>query len=225
MDETSRKRARAIADRHLADGDPLGWFDEVYTAAEENLAAIPWADARPNANLLHWLDNHEAAGERSRALVVGCGLGDDAEELARRGFAVTAFDISSASINWCQKRFPQSCVAYRVADLFDAPPEWERAFDFIFEAYTLQSLPADLRPSAMHAVARFLAPGGALLVVARGREPHEPDTGPPWPLTRTELDTFTTHGLRCLEFEDGMDGETPPMRRFRMVYRMPGKRD
>ena len=218
MDDASRRRTREIADRHRAGGDPLGWFDEVYATAAEDVSAIPWADARPNPNLLQWFDMGEAAGEGRYALVVGCGLGDDAEELSRRGFAVTAFDISPASIGWCRKRFPGSSVDYCVADLFQAPAEWQTRFDLVFEAYTLQSLPADLRPLAMGAISQFVAPGGVLLVVARGRESHEPDTGPPWPLTRPELEPFTAQGLRELSFADLLEDNDPATRRFRVVY-------
>ncbi len=218
MDDSSRKRTREIADRHLAEGDALGWFEEVYATAGEEFSAIPWADTRPNPGLVSWLDNAGRRTAGGNALVVGCGLGDDAEELSRRGFAVTAFDISPASIDWCRKRFPISAVGYHAADLFRAPQEWHAGFDFIFEAYTLQSLPADLRSVAMERLAGFLAPGGLLLVVARGRDAHEPDNGPPWPLTRVELATFSTCGLLELTFEDYRDGEGPASRRFRVLY-------
>jgi hypothetical protein len=114
-------------------------------------------------------------------------------------------------------------VGYHAADLFQAPAEWANSFDFIFEAYTLQSLPSDLRPLAMGHIAQFLAPRGVLVVVARARDPHEPETGPPWPLTRSELDTFVAHGLEERSLEDGVDGEAPPTRRIRVVYRKPGK--
>ncbi len=221
MDDTSRRRTREIADQHLAEGDPLGWFDEVYTLAAEDMAAIPWADARPNPNLLQWLDTGEGPGEGRRALVVGCGLGDDAEEMARRGFAVTAFDISPASIGWCRKRFPDSKVEYQVANLFEAPGDWVGGFDLIFEAYTLQSLPHDLRAAAMRELCRFLAPGGFLLVVARGRELHDPDSGPPWPLTRQELTAFSAHGLEELSFQDSREDEAPMPRTFRLCCRKP----
>lgn len=223
MESTSRRRARKIADYHLAGGDPLGWFDEVYATAGEDMAAIPWADAQPNPKLLQWLDGGGEAGEGRRALVVGCGLGDDAEELSRHGFDVTAFDISPISIAWCRKRFPDSTVEYHAADLFQAPAQWANRFDFVFEAYTLQSLPGDLRPLAMGDIAQFLAPGGTVLVVARGRDPHEPDTGPPWPLTRSELATFNAHGLVELSFVDDMDGDDPSTRRFMGLYRKSDK--
>ncbi len=221
MDEAGRRRTRDIAVRHLAAGDPLGWFDVVYAAAHEDMAEIPWADARPNPYLLQWLESANSGGEGRRALVVGCGLGDDAEELSRRGFAVTAFDVSPTSIDWCHKRFHESAVDYHVANLFQPPAEWLAQFDFIFEAYTLQSLPADLRPLAMENITRFLAPNGVLVVIARARDPQEPDTGPPWPLTTAELETFAAFGLIALSFEDFLEKDDPATRRFRAAYKKP----
>ncbi len=218
MNDTNRQNTRAIAERHLAAGDALGWFDEVYAAAGEDLDAIPWAEAEANPNLVQWLDRADCRGEGRQALVVGCGLGDDAEELSRRGFKVTAFDISPSSIGWCGKRFPYSKVAYQAADLFQAPEAWCGYFDFIFEAYTLQSLPPELRPMAMKNIAQFLAPGGILLVVARGRDGHEPAMGPPWPLTHAELGTLEASGLVEESFEDYGGGGDPGSRRFRVVY-------
>jgi 2-polyprenyl-3-methyl-5-hydroxy-6-metoxy-1,4-benzoquinol methylase len=76
------------------------------------------ADLVPNPSLVSWLDEHELAG---RALKVGAGLGDDAEELARRGLAVTAFDIAPTAVAWAKRRFPDSQVDYVVADVL-APP-------------------------------------------------------------------------------------------------------
>src|SRR5437016_4070207 len=88
----------SLAEKALAKGDITGWFDELYTAASGNASLIPWADENPNRYLLEWLDRK---GDRpvaptigKKAIVIGCGLGDDAEELSRRGFEVTAFDIS-----------------------------------------------------------------------------------------------------------------------------------
>ena len=217
---THRSSARTLARLHLAQNDPLGWFEPLYAGATDDLAAIPWADQRPNPNLLAWLDAHPALAGRS-ALVVGCGLGDDAEELARRGLRATAFDISPTAIGWCRRRFPASGVHYVVADLLSPPPEWTGAFDLVFESYTLQVLSPDLRRPAMQSLSRFLAPRGALLLISRGREPIDPPGEMPWPLTRHELDEWA-RAARLVEgrFEDFIDAESPPVRRFRVVYRV-----
>jgi SAM-dependent methyltransferase len=218
MNETHRATAREIAQRHLDSGDPLGWFESLYAQASQDASIIPWADLEPNPNLIDWLNDRKMLGP-GRALKVGSGLGDDAEELSRRGFATTAFDISKSAIDWSRRRFPRSSVAYMVVDLFTAPVEWRHGFDFVLESYTLQVLPPHLRAHAMRSIASFVAPGGSLLVIARGRGPEETEGAMPWPLTRDELSLFETHGLKEITFEDYMDREEPPVRRFRVTYR------
>jgi SAM-dependent methyltransferase len=160
-------------------------------------------------------------GAGLRALKVGCGSGDEAEELARHGFDVTAFDIAPATVEWARKRFPDSAVDYRVADILNPPVKWKRAFDFVLESYTLQALPASLRREAMTRIASFVKPGGTLLVIARAREAREPIGRMPWPITREELLWFGRLGLEQESFEDFWDEEEPPVRRFRVAYRMP----
>lgn len=214
----SRARARELARSFIERGDPTGWFEALYVESEGDARAISWADQVANPHLLAWLETQAMRGEGHRTLVVGCGLGDDAEALSARGFAVTAFDISPTAIAWARRRFPSSAVRYVVADLFHAPEDWARAFDLVTEAYTLQVLPPELRPTAMRAIAAFVAENGQLLVIARGREEHEPRGEMPWPLTRGELGEFTRAGLTEISFEEFMDQERPPVRRFRALY-------
>lgn len=196
-------------------------FEEVYTEAGGDAGRIPWAEQRPKPLLMDWLEANTVNGEGKRALVVACGLGDDAEELARWGFAVTAFDISPTAIDWAKERFPSTRVDYRVADLYDLPADWRGRFDFICEIYTFQSLPPDIRPDAMTRVAELLAPGGELMAICRGREPEQPSEGPPFPLSRGEFSTLEESGLAPAAFDDIMDDEDPPVRRFRLVFRRP----
>ena len=219
--EEKRKIARELAHRYLERKDPLGWFEALYTHAGGESDIIPWADLVPNPNLLEWLDAHPIPGTRPSVLEIGCGLGDNAEALAGRGFQVTAFDISKTAIQWAMKRHPRSPVSYEVQDMFAPPESWYRAFDLVLESYTLQVLPPDLRPQATEAISRFVAPGGILLVICRGREEAEDEGRMPWPLTRKEVARFAANGLREVEFEDFMDNENPPVRRFRAVYRRP----
>jgi SAM-dependent methyltransferase len=218
MDERDRATARELAQRYVADGDPLGWFEVLYATSQSEPSSIPWADLVPNRNLISWLEQQTAPGSGRKALKIGCGLGDHAEELSRRGFDTTAFDISSTAIRWCRRRFPESAVSYVEADLLEPPSEWVRGFDFVLESYTLQVMPSELRSEAMRRVADFVAPGGRLLVITRGREPDEPEGTMPWPLTRQELEAFTEAGLTELQLEDYMDDESPPVRRLRVTY-------
>jgi SAM-dependent methyltransferase len=221
MSEPDRSFVRRLAAESHARGDATGWFDELYRHAEGDFAAIPWADQRPNEHLVQWLEAKPLAALGRRALVVGCGLGDDAEYLSAIGFDVAAFDISPEAVHWCRRRFPESRVDYRQANLLAPPAEYAGAFDFIFEAYTLQSLPLELRAQAMPLLAGFVAPGATLLVVARGRDAAEPVAQMPWPLSRAELAPLTAAGLEIISFEDYFDTEANPVRRFRVTFRRP----
>jgi SAM-dependent methyltransferase len=217
----ARRKAGDLAREAIASGDPVGWFETFYQQAGGDPSAISWADLTPNPNLTAWLDREKVDGNGRRALKIGCGLGDDAEELARRGFLVTAFDVSPTAIEWCYTRFPTTTVRYVVHDLLAAHCEWAADFDFVLESYTLQVLPAEVRAKAIPKIADWVLPGGELLVIARGREPNDPPGTMPWPLLRTELDGFRAAGLQETSFEDFMDAETPPVRRFRVHYRRP----
>lgn len=200
----------------------MGWFEELYAQVKfSGLAVVPWADLEPNPNLVAWLDRERVEGRGKSALVVGCGLGDDAEELSRRGFQVTAFDVSDSAIAIAAKRFPSSAVEYVAADLFQPPTEWRGEYDLVHEAYTLQVLPGWLRQEALGQLAGFLAPDGKLLLIARARDDADDPGELPWPLTLTELDAVTGFGLARIAIEDYFDDEVPPVRRFRAVYRRP----
>ncbi len=212
MPEPNRTRARELAARFNQAGDPTGWFEALYKEHEQGQKVVPWADCGTNPNLLKL----EGAGKR--ALAVGCGFGDDAEQLAAWGFETTGFDISPSAIRACERRFPNSPVDYVTADVLHPPADFLGRFDFVLEVYTLQVLPAELRPLAMRSLAGFLRRDGKILSIARGRQETDPEGLMPWPLTRRELEGFTALGLREESFEDFFDAESPPVRRFRAVY-------
>jgi SAM-dependent methyltransferase len=215
-----RARVRELALQFTQKGDQLGWFEALYKEAGGDNSAIPWADMEPNPRLVEFWQKHPLQTIGKRALVIGSGLGDDSEQLATWGFKTTAFDISPTAIAATRKRYPNSAVEYVVADLFDPPAAWRRAFDFVLEVYTVQAFTGELRARAVAKIADLVSPHGQLLVIARGREEGEPEgQGPPWPLTRDEIDGFLRAGLAEESFEDYADPEPPWVRRFRALYR------
>ena len=223
--ENPHDRGKTIREQHFSRGDYLGWFDAVYASATGE-RDIPWARLAPNRLLVTWQKWREIEGKDRRSLVVGCGLGDDAEELARVGFCVTAFDISTTAVNWARRRFPGSAVDYRVADLYSLPQEWHGRFDFILESTTLQSLHADIRSEAIDRVAECLSPGGALVVICFGERPgDDPADGPPWGLTHAELNRFVENGLEEVRFEEinYTASKRRPGPRYRIEYRRPDR--
>jgi SAM-dependent methyltransferase len=170
------------------------WFEELYARAADEPERIPWARLAPRPELVSWLDRHPPP-HGTPALVVACGLGDDAEELASRGCAVEAFDLSPSAIASARRRFPRSAVRYRVADVFAMPAEWVDRFAIVVEVLTVQSLPPEAHGDAIAAITRCVAPGGHLLVRTAVRADDEPATRRPWPLRHAELDWFTADGL------------------------------
>jgi hypothetical protein len=216
-----RTRARELAAEFNAKSDPLGWFDALYREAESGTTEIPWADLVPNPNLLDFWKSYPQETRGKSALIIGSGLGDDAEQLAAWGYQTTAFDISSTAITATKKRFPATAVQYVAADLLAPPESWRAKFDFVFESYTLQSLPPDLRAQAFPKIAEFLKLAGLLLVIARGRDPEEDPGHVPWRLTRQELSAFPRTGLQEVSFEDYLDPHDPGVRKFRVTYRRP----
>jgi len=199
----------------LNSDDPTAWFEKLYAKAAEGDLSVPWAHMEPNPLLVDWLDANTPESAGKKALVVACGLGDDAEELAKRGFTVTAFDLSQSAIDWAGRRFPDSGVDYSQHNLFETPAAWQGAFDFVLEIRTVQAMPHQMAEGAIQQIVSFVAPGGTLLVICNGREPDESKHGIPWPLSREELFLFEKHGLAETQVEDLKRG---PRRDFRVTY-------
>ena len=178
---------------------------------------MPWADLTANPHLATW-DLLDPA-TMQRVLVVGCGYGDDAEWLSAKGCQVTAFDISPTAVTACQRRFPTSRVDYHVADLLDLPAVWtQRPFDLVVEAYTIQVLPpaSPERTAGVRGLVSLTS--RTLLVIARGRDEGDNAGAMPWPLAASELRPLQELGLRQRRFDDYLDDEDPPARRFRVTY-------
>ncbi|GAB4527076.1 MAG: methyltransferase domain-containing protein [Anaerolineae bacterium] len=201
-----------------AKGSATDWFEQLYASAAEGKGRVPWAQMTPYADLVHWLDAQQIDGAGQTALVVGCGLGDDAEELARRGFNVTAFDVSETAVQWAKERFPETPVRYEVADLLNPPEAWTHHFNFVLESRTIQALPYQLYQDAVARIAGFAAPGGRVLVLCHARNPEEHTRGIPWPLSTRELAAFTENGLTEVALEDYYSNG---LRRFRVEYQRP----
>jgi SAM-dependent methyltransferase len=219
--ELAREKIRQIAAEFQERGDHLGWFDAVYSEARGDIEDIPWADLEPNRFFKAWAEEHELKGNGRKAMVVGCGLGDDARYLAELGFDVTAFDISPTAIEWAKKLNVDGNIQFETADLFQPFRGWLGAFEFVLEVYTIQPLPMELRSKAIQAVASFVAPGGELVVICRGRDDDEETEQIPYPLSRRDLSGLQRAGLVETEFTESIDDEDDGTRRFIVRYKRP----
>jgi SAM-dependent methyltransferase len=128
-------------------------------------AHLPGDEPRPNVRLTEVVP----ALVPGRALDLGSGAGGDALWLARRGWRVTAADISAVALAHLARRAREAGLGDRIAgerhDLAATFPAG--AFDLVSAHYLPTSFPLP-RESVLLRAAQALAPGGRLLVVEHG---------------------------------------------------------
>lgn len=210
-----------------------GWFDDLYRDAAGNPAVVPWAQLESHPYVRGWLDQPGLDVVGVDAVVVGCGLGDDAAELARRGCRVTAFDISPAAVAWARDRFADLTVeepapggiTWEVADVLGLPDRLVGAFGLVVEVRTVQSLPGTLRDAAMQGIASLAGPGGwvvATTLLATSDEASRTWEGPPWAQAPAELAAWRVDGLERISLDHPpVDADREAME-VRLVLQRPG---
>ncbi|OSY88290.1 hypothetical protein WH52_05825 [Tenacibaculum holothuriorum] len=191
MDEKTREKLG------IDENKPNDWFEVLYSETNESGEGVPWANMAPHPIFKNWIDKNSNIGEGKTALVVGCGMGDDAIELKSQGFDVTAFDVSNSAIELCKTRFPDSGVTFVQADLIKGVSEWYQKFDFVLEIFTIQALPPKYEEKVIQNISDFVANNGKLMVVTevqQGKRTYE--NGPPWLLNNSYMESFENKGLK-----------------------------
>ena len=215
--EDIRKKIQKMAELAQVNGEPLSWFEELYDTANRVSEDVPWARMEPHPQMVEWIANRPEIN--GKALVVGCGLGDDAEWLKDIGFDVTAFDISKSSIDWCRERFPNSTVDYSVGDLLAPPEDWKNRFDLIVEIHILQVIPENIRDQAAKNLSLFLNNNGHILCIGQLHESNiVKQPSPPWPLGQVWMES-KFQDLQLVNFtrfisENNSNGDFPSVPRF-----------
>ena len=176
-------------------GEPSGMFEAIYAGAEAGGAKPPWDYGAPRPQLVEWAVARNLAGGGLEALVVGCGYGADAGFLAVLGFRTTGFDFAPTAIAAARQKYRATEVDYFVADVLDLPREWQGRFDLVVESLTVQSMPPEQHAVAAQNISALVAPEGTLLVLASARDEGAEPSGPPWPLTRAEVEEFADGDL------------------------------
>jgi hypothetical protein len=218
---TPEEFARRLSGESRAAGDPTGWFERLYAAARDGQVEVPWDRGQPHPALVSWAQERGLDGAGRRAVVVGSGMGEDAEFIAGRGFETTGFDISPTAVEAARRRFEGTRVHYTTADLLSLPADWRESFDLVIESMTLQALPDPPRALAIASVGTLVAPGGTLLAIARATDVSDPDDGPPWALIRPEIEALAAPGLRTVRIEDHRLPGPPATRRWRAEFSRP----
>ena len=214
-----QQKVKSLATEAIQTENPSGWFETLYKDAQGNSLLVPWAKNTAHPYLEDWLKTHQMPGENRSALVIGCGLGDDAERLANLGYQVTAFDISPTAIAWCKQRFPNSTVKYLVADLFALDASWKNSFDLVYECRNIQALPLKIRSQVISAIASLVAKEGTLLIITRHRDDHHiAPEGPPWALSDEELYQFAKLGFQEINRKTFVAGNLVKIKHLRLEY-------
>ena len=216
-----REKVKFLASESIRQENPSGWFEILYTEADGDSTQVPWAKNSAHPYLQDWLESSTSQDKSGFALVIGCGLGDDAEALANQGYQVTAFDISETAIAWCKKRFPNSAVTYVVADLLDLPSQWQNSFDLVYECRNIQALPLNVREKVIRAIAPLVREKGTLLVITRFRDADIEPEGPPWALSEQELSQFQQLGLEEIHRDVFVEVDEIVIEKLRIEYHRP----
>ena len=177
------------------------FFETMYENADhDDLSTIPWATLAPNVYLEKHLSLRSTVSGK-KALVIGCGLGDDALILEKHGYDVEALDISPTAIALAKKRHPESKVDFHVGDIYNMPESSVGKYDFVYEGLTIQSLPPADREKLVGIIVSLVAHDGELLVYANTQDDEDNYGGPPWPLYEDEFMLFEKEGLEKIHAE------------------------
>lgn len=158
-----------------------GFFDEVYRETP------PWDIGAAQPALLELLDAHPPA---EPVLDAGCGSGDTAIDLARRGLAVLGIDIVEAAIAQAREKaaaLPEDIarrLEFRVADGL-RPSLLGRPFGAVVDSGFYHLFEQDVRDRFADDLAASLQPGGRLYLLEFATE--FPMANTPLQVTEDEL--------------------------------------
>lgn len=132
-----------------------GW-DALYQ--QQAIETMPWFYPELDDDLRHALDR--LGLQSGAALDLGTGPGTQAMQLARRGIAVTAVDISEAAIQHARENAEAQglTVTWQQGDVLAT--RLSGTYELIFDRGCFHVLPPERRPDYVRTIAELLTPGG-----------------------------------------------------------------
>ena len=135
-------------------------WEELYQ--EQEIESMPWFNPELDEDLENALD--EIGLQCWSALDLGTGPGTQAMELARRGFTVTATDISEAAIRLASEKAQKQRleITWKQDDILNTRLDWQ--FDLIFDRGCFHVLAPERREDYVRTVSDLLKTGGYLFL-------------------------------------------------------------
>lgn len=142
-------------------------------AYEKPLEQVPWEIGVPPTELLELLEDGRL--KRCPALDVGCGSGNYAIFLARKGFRVTAVDFSGKALEIARRKAKQAGlkIDFIKCDCREISQKTPKKFGFILDYSLLHHLPLEETEKYALQMAKLLVPGGRLLLVCYSEEEED----------------------------------------------------
>ena len=204
-------------EQHRPPVSTAGYWDGLYAGGNDG-----WELGAPAPALQDWLDaggKFEAPasvrgggsagaisgppqmkmGQSPRVAVPGAGRGHDARLLARHGYRVSAFDFAEAAVTEARRlaRAEGVDVTVEQRDVFTLGRDYAGAFDGVWEYTCFCAIDPARREEYASVLHAILRPGGLLL--ACFYPIREGEDGPPFPVSRTDIDRVLTGRFTVLE--------------------------
>ena len=146
--------------------DPDTDYRELVRAAYDRCADAYAGQRRTAAGPeLDWITGRLTAG--SRILDVGCGAGVPVAAQLAADFSVTGIDISPKMTALARRNVPSARFVTADATEIEFPPG---SFDGIVSFYAIFHVPREDHPDLFRRFARWLGPGGVLLVTVAAKD-------------------------------------------------------
>ena len=136
--------------------------------------STPWDVGKPEPYLVEFLEKENI--KPCDAIDLGCGTGNEAIFLAKKGFNVTGVDISQAAIKEAEKKSKDARlnVKFIVSDI--AKLKLKKKVDFAFDRACFHFIDPVDRSKYIQLVAKCLNPGAIFLLIISSE--HETAKGP-----------------------------------------------
>lgn len=101
---------------------------------------LQWASDIPSPIVAQVMEHYHISADYA-ILELGCGEGRDAGYILKRGYNITATDISPEAIRHCREKYPEFAAHFQVLDCLSG--KLEKKYDFIYAVAVIHMLVED----------------------------------------------------------------------------------